>query len=144
MNKRPLPISEFIAYSPDHTYIHRPSREIWLQIAVNARVPPLPRPPKKPMSATTWLDRHDAVEQRVWAPGYPEIINDLLVSEGGFFAKRARAFTTSTCRRRSSTHPARSTSGATIFTICGRTRLNASSCGWPTGCNVRERRSTTR
>ena len=87
MNKRPLPISDFIAYSPDHTYIHRPSREIWLQIAVNARVPPLPRPPKTPMSATTWLDRHDAVEQRVWAPGYPEIINDLLVSEGGFFAK---------------------------------------------------------
>jgi hypothetical protein len=51
------------------------------------------RPPRRPLAASTWLDRNDAVEERTWAPGEPQIIENRLVAEGGFFAKKgARVF----------------------------------------------------
>jgi hypothetical protein len=91
---QPLPISDFIAYSPDHTYIHRPTGETWTSTAVNARVKPVNiGGGKKALAANIWLNRNDAVEQRVWAPGEPQIVEDKLVAEGGFFPKRgARVF----------------------------------------------------
>jgi hypothetical protein len=88
---RPLPLSDFIAHSPDHSYIHRSTGMIWSATAVNSRVVPVGKP--KPISASTWLDRNDAVEQQTWLPGAAQIIEDKLVIEGGFLAKRgARAF----------------------------------------------------
>jgi hypothetical protein len=35
---------------------------------------------KKPLAANVWLDRNDAVEQRVWAPGEAQIIENRLVA----------------------------------------------------------------
>lgn len=89
-----LPLTDFIAHSPDHTYIHRPTSETWTSSAVKSRVRPVANGRgQKAISATTWLDQNDAVEQRVWAPGEPEIIADQLVAEGGFFPKQdARVF----------------------------------------------------
>jgi hypothetical protein len=47
----------------------------------------------KKLTANVWLNRNDAVEQRVWAPGEPQIIENRLVAEGGFFPKDgARVF----------------------------------------------------
>jgi hypothetical protein len=90
----PLLVSDFIAFSPDHTYIHRATGETWTSTAVNARVMPVETGGgQKMLTANTWLDRNDAVEQRVWAPGLPQIIENRLVAEGGFFAKPgARVF----------------------------------------------------
>ena len=89
---QPLPISDFVAYSPDHTYIYRPTGEAWTSTAVNARVMPVKiGGGKKPLAANVWLDRNDAVEQRTWAPGEPQIIENRLVAEGGFFPKRGRS-----------------------------------------------------
>jgi hypothetical protein len=91
--KRPLPRSDFVAYSPDHSYIHRPTGQAWSATAVNSRVEPVWTGGKKPVSATAWLDRNDAVEQRSWLPGSPQIIADKLVAEGGLFDHRgARVF----------------------------------------------------
>ena len=89
-----LPIDDFIAFSPDHAYIHHPTREIWTAAAVNARVMPVKiGGGRKPLAATAWLDRNNAVEQSTWSPGEPEIIEGKLVAEGGFFPKRgARVF----------------------------------------------------
>ena len=89
-----LPISDFIAHSPDHSYIYRPTGEEWTSTAVNARVMTIGGGGgKKALAANIWLDRNDAVEQRAWAPGEPEIIKDKLVADGGFFEKRgARVF----------------------------------------------------
>jgi hypothetical protein len=90
---KPLPLSDFIAFSPDHSYIYRPDGEVWSATAVNARVLPITRPPRRPLAASTWLDRNDAVEERTWAPGEPQIIENRLVADGGFFAKKgARVF----------------------------------------------------
>jgi hypothetical protein len=89
--QRSLPLSDFIAHSPDHSYIHRPTGEMWSMGAVNARVMPVGKP--KPISASTWLDRNNAVEQQTWLPGEPQIIEDKLVVQGGFIDKKgARAF----------------------------------------------------
>jgi Family of unknown function (DUF5906) len=91
---QPLPISDFIAHSPDHSYIYRPTGEPWTSTAVNARVLPVPiGRGLKALPANVWLDRNDAVEQRTWAPGEPQVIEDRLVAEAGFFPKLgARVF----------------------------------------------------
>jgi hypothetical protein len=81
----PLLVSDFVAHSPDHSYIFRHTGEPWTKMAVNARVMPLGTGKKK-IAASTWLDRNDAVEQRTWIPGEPQIIGNRLVSAAGFFA----------------------------------------------------------
>ena len=93
-SRNTLPVSDFIAFSPDHTYIHRATGETWTSTAVNARVMPVKiGGGKKELAANVWLDRNDAVEQRTWAPGEPQVIENKLVAEGGFFAKQgARVF----------------------------------------------------
>jgi hypothetical protein len=95
----PLPLSDFVAFSPDHSYIYRPDGADWSATAVNARVPPVKRGPdkrgrpRKPISASTWLDRNDAVVQRTWCPGEPQIIEDKLFDQGGVIRKAgARVF----------------------------------------------------
>jgi hypothetical protein len=48
----PLPITDFIAFSPDHSYIHRATGEAWTSMAVNARVMPIEiGSDKKPLAA---------------------------------------------------------------------------------------------
>jgi hypothetical protein len=84
---RPLPISDFVAYSLYHTYINRHTGDIWSSTAINARVRPVPTDDGRKVRANTWLDHHDAVEQVVWAPGLPQIITDRWVAAGGFFDK---------------------------------------------------------
>jgi hypothetical protein len=93
-SRNTLPVSDFIAFSPDHTYVHRATGETWTSTAVNARVMPVKiGGDKEDLAANVWLDRNDAVEQRTWAPGEPQVIENNLVAEGGFFAKQgARVF----------------------------------------------------
>jgi hypothetical protein len=93
-NAPPLPISDFVAFSPDHNYVYLPDGAVWSATAVNARVLPIERGPDsqgkpgKPLAASKWLDRNDAVVGRTWAPGEPQIIKDRMADEGGFFAKK--------------------------------------------------------
>jgi hypothetical protein len=88
---------------PSHKYILGPSRELWPAASVNARVPPVPVLDKtgKPkldgngnivhQKPSSWLDQHRAVEQMTWAPGEPELIEDRLVSEGGWIERKGVA-----------------------------------------------------
>jgi hypothetical protein len=90
---------DFLAYMPEHKYIFRPSREIWVGASVNARLQPKPLLNKHGkqviddagnpafIKATLWLDRNQPVEQLTWAPGKPEIIADRLVSSGGWIRR---------------------------------------------------------
>ncbi|MGO9267669.1 MAG: primase-helicase family protein [Candidatus Binataceae bacterium] len=79
-----LSVDDFRAYMPQHQYIFVPSRELWPGSSVDARVPPVQEGDGKPMPASVWLDRHQAVEQMTWAPGEPVVITDRLVSNGGW------------------------------------------------------------
>lgn len=98
-------LTDFYAYMPAAKYIFAPSRELWPATSVNSRVPPQKllddrgQPVKRAtgegdktetvyIAASQWLAKERAVEQMTWAPGEPMIVQDRLVSEGGWI-KRA-------------------------------------------------------
>jgi hypothetical protein len=93
-------IDDFVAYMPGHVYIFTPCREVWPTSSVNARLGPVPvltkdsKPKKgkdgkpKMMPASTWLDLNRPVEQMTWAPGYPMLIKDRLVVDGGWIGRK--------------------------------------------------------
>jgi Family of unknown function (DUF5906) len=80
-------LDDFHAYMPRHSYIFAPSRDLWPATSVNARVPPIIGPDGKPIPAAKWLDEHAAVEQMTWAPGLPMLIEDTLISDGGWIER---------------------------------------------------------
>ena len=80
-------LDDFHAYMPQHNYIFAPSRDLWPASSVNARVPPIIGPDGKPIPAAKWLDIHAAVEQMTWAPGLPMLIEDKLISDGGWIER---------------------------------------------------------
>jgi hypothetical protein len=85
---------DFYAYMPMHNYIFTPSRELWPAGSVNSRIPPI-RVGTDPetnepifIKASTWLDQNRPAEQMTWAPGEPMLINDRLISEGGWIERK--------------------------------------------------------
>jgi hypothetical protein len=92
-------LDDFVAYMPTHSYIFTPCREMWAAASVDARIPPIPvlgkngRPKRKngkivTVRATRWLDQNQAVEQTTWAPGFPMLIRDRLVTHGGWIERK--------------------------------------------------------
>lgn len=83
-----LALHDFHAYMPLHSYIFTPSRELWPASSVNGRLPGVPITDHAGktiiVKPATWLDTHRAVEQMTWCPGEPMLIEDRLVSEGGW------------------------------------------------------------
>jgi hypothetical protein len=81
-------LEDFRAYMPEHKYIFTPNREVWPASSVDARVTPWPKDSTgKLMRPSAWLDQHRAVEQMVWAPGLPNLIEDRLMNNGGWIAR---------------------------------------------------------
>ena len=72
-------IDDFYAYAPENRFIFVPTRDQWSAPAVNARIPNVDN-----LKATTWLSQNRSVEQITWCPGYPMLIKDRLVANGGF------------------------------------------------------------
>ena len=83
-----LQLDDFVAYMPSHSYIFKPSRELWPAGSVNARVPPVFGADGKPIPPSTWLDANAAVEQMTWAPGLPMLIRNQLIAEGGWIGRQ--------------------------------------------------------
>ncbi len=82
-----LQLNDFVAYMPTHSYIFKPSRELWPAASVNARLPAVVGPDGKPIQPAKWLDTNAAVEQMTWAPGKPMLIHDRLISDGGWIER---------------------------------------------------------
>lgn len=91
-------LTDFYAYMPSGKYMFAPSRELWPATSVNSRVPAQKLLDKRGQSvkrdgeqvyiaASQWLAKERAVEQMTWAPGEPMIVNDRLVSEGGWIKR---------------------------------------------------------
>lgn len=93
-------IEDFRAYMPMHSYIFTPCREMWPATSVNARVPPVPLVNKsgtpalddngkqRRQPASSWLDQNRAVECMTWAPGEPILVQDRLISNGGWIERK--------------------------------------------------------
>jgi Family of unknown function (DUF5906) len=85
-------LDDFFAYMPSHSFIYIPTREMWPASSVNARVPPVvvgrdANGKPKTISASAWLAKHRAVVQMTWAPGADIVVNDHVVSDGGWIKK---------------------------------------------------------
>jgi hypothetical protein len=88
----PVNLSDFYAYLPEHKYIYGPSRQLWPASSVNACIN-LRNAEGESISASAWLDRERPVQQMTWVPGEPLIIENRLVSQGGWIEKPlARVF----------------------------------------------------
>jgi len=76
-------IKDYWAYLPEHKFIFIPTGVLWPAVSVNARVPPQHLEGQE-VPASVFLDQTRAVEQMVWAPGEPAVIEDRLVVDGGW------------------------------------------------------------
>jgi hypothetical protein len=74
---------DFYAYLPEHKYIFRPTRELWLTEGVNGRLAPVVEGAAA-IKPNRWLDLNRPVEQITWAPSEPEILDGKIIQEGGF------------------------------------------------------------
>lgn len=83
----PVTLTDFYAYMPTHQYVFVPSRELWPAASVNTRISPIHTGPKKYTKASEWLDQNRAVEQMTWSPGMPMVIENRLVSGGGWIER---------------------------------------------------------
>lgn len=82
-----LSIDDFRAYMPTHKYIYTPTMEEWPAESVNARIPHKFAGGKR-MKANLWLDKHRPIEQMIWAPGRPMLIENRLLVDGGWLEKK--------------------------------------------------------
>jgi len=92
-------LEDFRAYMPAHRYIFMPSGEMWPSTSVNARVAPIPlldrfgdavvddKGKPKMIQASAWLDQNKPVEQLTWAPGEDPVVEDRLISDGGWIRR---------------------------------------------------------
>jgi hypothetical protein len=78
-------LDDFVAFSPEHSYIYKVTGDHWPAASVNARIKAI-KEGDRLIKASEWLDKHAAVEQMTWMPGEPQIIKDRLIAlEGGIF-----------------------------------------------------------
>lgn len=68
-------LEDFEAHMPSHTYLYRPTRETWPASSVNGRCV-WPLIDGKRIAPAAWLDKHRPIEQMVWYPGMPDLIQD--------------------------------------------------------------------
>ena len=79
-------VNDFWAYMPQHRYLHVPTRELWPKASVDGRVVRPTDPSGRSMSPSRYLDRFRSIEQLVWAPDKPAIIEDHVIDLGGWIA----------------------------------------------------------
>jgi len=98
--------TDFYAVAPANRCVYRPTRDLWINEAVDNRLPPRPvldangNPVRsggkvKMIPASKWLAQHCSVERMTWAPGEPEVIEDKLLIDDGWIEKAgARTYNT--------------------------------------------------
>ncbi len=92
-------LDDFYAFMPTHSYIFAPDRSPWPASSVNSRIPPVVlrdaegnplldhKGQQQVIMAAAWLDKNRPIEQMTWSPGFPELIRDRLISEGGWIKR---------------------------------------------------------
>ena len=87
--------TDFYAHMPSGDFIFIPSRDFWPARSVDARIPRVTTSAAEGHQATIkasgWIAKNRPVEQVTWAPGRPELIADVLATEGGFIPQPGRS-----------------------------------------------------
>jgi hypothetical protein len=79
-----LSLEDFFCYmAMSNSYIFTPTREIWPASSVNARIPPI-QVGKEEIRPSAWLAQNRPVEQITWAPGLPMLVENRIISGGGW------------------------------------------------------------
>ena len=76
-------LNDFIAYMPTHEYYYVPTRDMWPGGSVNSQIPGIAIGDDEEISPSHWLDQHRHIEQMTWNPGFPMIIKNRLIKDGG-------------------------------------------------------------
>lgn len=85
-------LEDFWAYMPAHKYLYVPTRDLWPPASVDGRVE-WPMVGDKSMPPSLFLDRRRAIEQLIWAPGEPQMVEGRVLDQGGWvYHKGIRAF----------------------------------------------------
>jgi uncharacterized protein DUF5906 len=90
---RGITIDDFVAYLPAGNYIYTPCREFWSGRSIDIKLGAVVlldkhgQPNKKKMTPTKWLVKNRPVIQTVWAPGFPMLIHDRMVIDGGWIER---------------------------------------------------------
>ena len=74
---------DFYGYMIEHRYIFAPTGEVWPASSVDARLSVVGN-----IKASTWIDQNRAVEQMTWSPGQPAVIDNRLITQGGWFERK--------------------------------------------------------
>jgi hypothetical protein len=84
-----ISLADFYAVPESHQFIYMPTRGHWPKESVDSILPAVQMPCKRNgkwvmLKASVWLKQFRRVEQITWAPGLPEIVEDRLISDGGW------------------------------------------------------------
>jgi hypothetical protein len=103
-SRHKLTLDDFYAVAPDHKCLHRPTRKLWLNEAVDARVDWVPRldafgqPKRHKKTGEILMDppsrelaRKRSVEGLTWLPGADEVIYDKIAIDCGWVPKKGAA-----------------------------------------------------
>ena len=95
-------LEDFVAYMQTHDCIFKPAGDFWPAARVNARLPKIKLSDRngqpvidektgeqKEIRPSEWLAKHAPVEQMTWAPGLPQLIENKLISGGGWINRKA-------------------------------------------------------
>src|SRR5215831_1046123 len=87
-----LGLDDFYAVPESNQFMFMPTRALWPRESVDSILPAVPMPYKRNgkivrIKPSIWLKENRRVEQITWMPGLPEIIEDRLLSDGGWKAR---------------------------------------------------------
>jgi hypothetical protein len=78
-----LACEDFVAYLPEHNYIHRATRTIWVPAGVDAAINWLKSADGKAIRPHIIIDRQSPIYCLSWLPGEGEVVYDIAINQGG-------------------------------------------------------------
>jgi Bifunctional DNA primase/polymerase, N-terminal/Family of unknown function (DUF5906) len=86
-------LDDFYALLSTNNFVFVPNGDLWPADSVNRHLPAVRVGSAKPITPARWLARNRFVHQLCWAPGQPQIIEDVQIKDGGWIPhKGGRCF----------------------------------------------------
>jgi Family of unknown function (DUF5906) len=89
-----ISVDDFVAFLPTGSFVFMPCREMWSGHSVNIKLGKIAvldkhgQPTKRLQLASKWLMLNRGVTQMIWVPGYPPLIPDKIIVDGGWIDRK--------------------------------------------------------